>query len=367
MLEISIRKCLGEFALDVEVAAPENQIIVLFGPSGAGKSLTLGAIAGFITPDAGRIFAGGRVLFDSDRQVNLPPQQRHIGLVKQGLALFPHLTVQQNIAYGLFRQPASRQGERVEELLRLMNLDGLAARYPAQLSGGQQQRVALARALAPNPSLLLLDEPFSALDAPTRMQLRDELLRVQRQTGVPVLFVTHDLGEAHFLADRLAVIDRGKVLQMDTPREILSRPSCLTVARAIGVRNILPGTVESSDRSGCRVRVADVILNALPSPFEPGTPVHICLRSERVMLLRPDKSSRHADDNEVVGEIVRDMNDGLMATLFFRAAGARFLPDDPRDYDLHIELPLYIFERLDLARQRRWTVLLRKRDIQLVR
>ena len=138
MFEISIRKRLGAFELDVEFTAPANQIIVLFGPSGAGKSLTLSSIAGFFTPDAGRIVADTRVLFDSDRQINLLPQQRRIGLVKQDLALFPHLTVEQNIAYGLFRESAGRQHARVQDLLRLVNLDGLAARYPAQLSGGQQ-------------------------------------------------------------------------------------------------------------------------------------------------------------------------------------------------------------------------------------
>ncbi len=366
MFEISIHKRLGEFELAVEFTASENQIIVLFGPSGAGKSITLGAIAGFIAPDAGRIVADTRVLFDSDQRINVLPQQRRIGLVKQDLALFPHLTVEQNIAYGLFREPASWQHDRVQDLLRLMNLDGLAARYPAQLSGGQQQRVALARALAPNPQLLLLDEPFSSLDAPTRTQLRDELLRLQRQIKIPILFVTHDLGEAYFLADRIAVIDAGKILQMDTPGEILSRPCCLTVARAIGVKNILAGTIEASDDKGCRVRVGGMTLNALPCALEPGTRVQICLRPERVMLLRPERVKESSDENALHGEIVRAMNDGMTATLFFRGLDLRLGAEATQDYDIQIELPVYIYERLGLAQKRQWMVSLRKNAIHLI-
>jgi molybdate transport system ATP-binding protein len=364
MVEIAIRKHFSAFDLDVNFSAPENQIIVLFGPSGAGKSLTLAAIAGFISPDSGRIVSGNRVLFDSERGINLLPQQRRIGLVQQDLALFPHLTVAQNIAYGLFRESAQIQRERVNYFLRLMQLDGFAARYPAQLSGGQQQRVALARALAPNPALLLLDEPFSALDAPTRVQLRDELLNLQRALKIPILFVTHDLGEAHFLADRLAVIDHGRILQVDTPGEILQRPNCLPVARAVGVKNIFVGAVEECTATACRVRVGEVVLETLPGKFERGAGVTVCLRSERVMLLRPEQAGKALDENSLPGEIVRETNDGMMTTLFFRAADKRL--SDQQDYDVQIELPVYVYERLDLSRRRRWTVSLRKNAIHLI-
>lgn len=364
MFEIAIRKRLGEFELNVELTAPENQIIVLFGPSGAGKSITLGTIAGFIKPDAGRIVADTHVLFDSNRQINLLPQQRRIGLVKQDLALFPHLTIEQNIAYGLFREPSHTQRERANYFLRLMNLDRFAKRYPAQLSGGQQQRVALARALAPNPELLLLDEPFSALDAPTRAQLRNELLNLQREIKIPIMFVTHDLGEAYFLADRLAVIDTGKIIQVDAPGEIIQNPNCLQVARAVGVKNILPGTVEECQGKFCRVRIGNALVETQPGEFKPGARVTVCIRPERVMLLRPEHAGKSSDENALNGEIVREMNDGMMATLLFRASGSRLVPD--QDYDLQIELPVYIYERLDLARQRRWTVSLRKNAIHLI-
>jgi molybdate transport system ATP-binding protein len=364
MFEIAIRKHLGAFDLDVQLSAPENQIIVLFGPSGAGKSMTLAAIAGFASPDVGRIVAGNRVLFDSGRGINLLPQQRHIGLVKQDLALFPHLTVEQNIAYGLFHESTKTKRERVQYFLRLMNLDGFAKRYPAQLSGGQQQRVALARALAPKPELLLLDEPFSALDAPTRVQLRNELLNLQRELKIPIMFVTHDLGEAYFLADQLAVIDAGKILQVDAPGEIIQHPRCLQVAHAVGVKNILSGVIEQSHEKSCRVRVGDALIETMSSEFQQGTRVTVCIRPERVMLLRPEQMGKSSDENALHGEIVREMNDGMIATLFFRAIDTRLVRD--QDYDLQIELPVYIYERLDLARQRKWAVSLRKNAIHVV-
>ncbi len=364
MFVIAIRKQLGGFELAVQIQAPENQTLVLFGPSGAGKSMTLAAIAGFVTPDSGRIVVGPRVLFDSARQVNLLSQQRRIGLVKQDLALFPHLTVAQNIAYGLFRESAKTQRERVTFFLHLMHLDGFGARYPGQLSGGQRQRVALARGLAPNPELLLLDEPFSALDVPTRVQLRNELLALQRALKIPLLFVTHDLGEAYFLADQLAVMESGRILQVGAPGEIIQHPNCLQVARAVGVKNILAGTVEACDEKSCRVRIGDGVFETRPGTFRPGTRVTVCIRPERVMLLRPEHAGRSSGENAVSGEIVREMNDGMMATLFFRATDTRLVRE--QDYDLQIELPVYIYERLELATRRKWTVSLRRNAIHLV-
>lgn len=364
MVEIAIRKRLGEFELDVELTAPENQIIVLFGPSGAGKSMTLAAIAGFVEPDSGHITAGSRVLFDSVQHINLSPQHRRIGLVNQDLALFPHLTVEENIEYGLFRAPARVRRERAGDLIRRMNLVSLADRYPAQISGGQRQRVALARALAPEPEMLLLDEPFSALDAPTRMQLRDELLELQRQIKIPVVFVTHDLGEAYFLADRLAVMAEGRILQVDTPGEILQHPGCLPVARAVGAKNILPGVIEESHETHCKVRIGGAQVETSPGPFAPGMRVDVCVRPERIILLRPERAGQSSDENAMHGEIIREMSDGTMATLFFRAVDVRLSENE--DYDLQIELPVYIYERLNLAHRRRWTVSLRKNAMHLI-
>jgi molybdate transport system ATP-binding protein len=318
MFEIAIHKQLNDFALNVELSAPENQLIVLFGPSGAGKSMTLSAISGFVPLDAGRIVVGDQILSDTDRQINLSPQQRKVGLVKQDLVLFPHLTVEQNVGYGLFRESPETRRMRVRDLLERMKLNGLVERYPSQLSGGQQQRVAFARALAPHPQLLLLDEPFSALDAPTRMQLRSELRDWLHEFKIPTLFVTHDLGEAYFLADQLAVLDSGAVQQNGAPGEILRYPKNLRVARAIGVKNILPGVVESCGPDNTVVRVGDVMLDAPPYPFEPGSSVHLCLRPERITLLRRARRG-NTSENALDGRLVREMSDGENVTLYFQA------------------------------------------------
>jgi len=359
MLDVTIEKRLGEFVLRAhfEIGA---QVLVLFGASGAGKTMTLNCIAGLASPDRGKVQLDQRVLFDFDARVNVPTRVRRIGYVFQNYALFPHLTVRENIAFGLRDETEAR----VAEMLGLTGLTQLAARYPAQLSGGQQQRVALARALAPRPDLLLLDEPFSALDAPTRMQLRGELLNLQRQFQIPTVFVTHDLGEAYFLADKLAVMHAGEISQIDTPGEVLRRPRSLPVARAVGVKNVLPGIVEVREATGCRVRVGDVSIDAPWYPFEIGARVNVCLRSERIILMRPERVGRSSDENALKGRIVREMSDAMTATLFFRADDARLVPT--QDYDLQIELPVYIYERLDLAHQREWRVSLRKNAMHLI-
>jgi len=361
MLSVDVEKHLGDFTLHAQFEIG-SQVLVLFGPSGAGKSLTLNCIAGLVSPDDGVIRLGERTLFDYDAHLNLPARERRIGYVFQNYALFPHLTVRENIAFGI--RNVSNMRQRVDEMLKLVGLSEFSARHPSQLSGGQQQRVALARALAPRPELLLLDEPFSALDAPTRMELRRELQTLQREFKIPMVFVTHDLGEAYFLADQLAVIHAGKILQLGAPGEILRRPCCLPVARAIGVKNILSGIVESRDANGCRVRLGDAVIDAPLYPFDVETRVSVCIRPERVMLLRPERAGRSSDENAMHGEIVREMSDGMTATLFFRASTARLAAT--QDYDLQIELPVYIYERLDLARQRQWTVSLRKNAIHLI-
>lgn len=365
MLEFHLRKQLDGFELKVDLSAPPESIVVLFGPSGAGKSMTLGAVAGFLPLDAGRIVVGARVLLDSEKGINLAPQQRRIGLVRQDLSLFPHLTVEQNIAFGLFRERPNTARARTQDLLRLVHLDGLGARHPAELSGGQQQRVALARALAPRPDLLLLDEPFSALDAPTRVALRHELCELQSEFKIPMVFVTHDLGEAYFLADQLTVMDAGEIVQSGTPGDILRRPQNLTVARATGVKNILPGVISACDRQATLVRVGDAIVQAPSYPFDAGDRVHLCLRPERIMLLRPERAGRSSDENALQGRLIHETSDGTNVTLYFRSEDMRLAPG--QDYDLQIELPVYIYERLNLAVQREWTVSLRKNAIHLIR
>jgi molybdate transport system ATP-binding protein len=233
MLQIRIQKQLRDFPLDVNLELPAA-VTVLFGRSGMGKSMTLACVAGLAAPDAGRIVVNGRTFYDSEAGINLPPQQRRVGYVTQDYLLFPHLTVAQNVAFGLINQ--TRQGREaiVQEALSWLGLEQLAQQRPRELSGGQQQRVALARALVIHPQVLLLDEPFSALDSPTRIRLRQDLLRLQREQQVPVLFVTHDLAEAMLLGEQMAVMADGRLLQLDTPQQVRRRPASHLVAELVG-------------------------------------------------------------------------------------------------------------------------------------
>lgn len=239
-LVVNIERRLASFNLRVrmEVCA---EILVLFGPSGAGKTQTLNAIAGLVTPDTGEITLDGVPFFrrsietrDGVAQAfNLPARRRQVGYVFQQYALFPHLTALENIAFALWRQPAAR--ERARELLERMRLAELAGRYPHELSGGQQQRVAIARALAMNPRVLLMDEPFSALDSVMRKQLHGDLLTLQRETGLIVIYVTHNLLDAFAVGDRLAIISDGVIVQTGAPRDVYSHPSSSVVAEVLGI------------------------------------------------------------------------------------------------------------------------------------
>ncbi|HEY8488677.1 MAG TPA: ABC transporter ATP-binding protein [Thermaerobacter sp.] len=222
--------------LDVE----RGEVLVLVGPSGCGKTTTLRLIAGFETPDAGRIELAGRTVAGAGRPV--PPEARRVGLVFQEYALFPHLTVAENIAFGLPRGPERRR--RVREMVELVRLEGLEDRYPHELSGGQQQRVALARALAPRPAILLLDEPFSNLDADLRRQVREEVRDILRRTGSTAILVTHDRREALNLGDRVAVMHRGRIEQVGTPEAIYYTPRTPFVAEFMGPATLLEGRVE---------------------------------------------------------------------------------------------------------------------------
>lgn len=269
---------LPAFTLHAGFRVPPG-LSVLFGPSGAGKSLTLQAIAGLVPPDAGRVALGQRALTDTDLGIALPPRQRHIGYVPQQYALFPHLTVAQNVAYALPhpRYPwdhaaSAARNAQVAALLDLVRLPDFAARWPRQLSGGQAQRVALARALAAGPQALLLDEPLSALDAPTRMAVRDDLRAIILAGGLPSLVVTHDLAEARALADRLVVLIAGHVVAEGPVSAVLAAPPTAECALLFGWRNVV--SVARIEHDGARVRatltcgqtlsLADTKLDAAP-------------------------------------------------------------------------------------------------------
>jgi molybdate transport system ATP-binding protein len=212
-------------------------VTALVGPSGCGKTTVLRCLAGLDSPEAGRVALGDSVWFDAARQINLPPQRRAIGYLFQEYALFPHLTVFENIAFGLARVAQNETSRRVGELVAMLQLGGLERRFPHQLSGGQQQRVALARTVAPRPRLLLLDEPLSAVDAPTRGELRGELRRVLSQWAIPAIVVTHDAVEVRALADEAVVMCEGQIRQHGPVEDVFSRPVDADVARIVAAEH----------------------------------------------------------------------------------------------------------------------------------
>ena len=218
---------------NVSFSVDEGELIAILGPSGCGKTTLLNAVSGIAYPSEGKITLSGRDI------TALPPEKRRFGVVFQGYALFPNLTVEKNVAYGLASWDARKRADRGREMLELVGLADFCGRYPNQLSGGQQQRVALARALAPEPHILLLDEPFSALDASIRQQLAEELRRLQRQIGITTIMVTHDQQEAMSMADRIVIMKDGRIAQTGTPAEIYEAPADRFVASFIGRMNFL--------------------------------------------------------------------------------------------------------------------------------
>jgi ABC-type Fe3+/spermidine/putrescine transport system ATPase subunit len=229
----------------------DGELFTLLGPSGCGKTTILRLIGGFHKPDGGQIYFG-------DREVSaIPPYERNIGMVFQNYALWPHMTIFDNVAYGLKlkKTPPAQMGEKVDRALSLVNLTGLEKRYPGQLSGGQQQRVALARALVLNPDVLLLDEPLSNLDAKIRQQVRAEIRKLQKELAITAIYVTHDQEEALTLSDRIAVLDHGKVQQLGSPRDLYQRPENPFVADFIGINNLLAGEVKGVEEGAGRMVV----------------------------------------------------------------------------------------------------------------
>jgi ABC-type Fe3+/spermidine/putrescine transport system ATPase subunit len=270
---------------DISLDIHKGTFVTLLGPSGCGKTTTLRLLAGFYTPDAGAISIAGRLVN------NLPPHKRDTAMVFQDYALFPHMSVRENVAYGLKVQGARRADirQRVDAALAQVNLTGLGERTPFQLSGGQQQRVALARALVLNPSVLLLDEPLSNLDAKLRGSVREELVQLQRRTGVTAVYVTHDQEEALAMSDVIAVMENGKVVQSGTPWEVYYRPRTRFVADFVGLVTLLDGTLEELRPDGATVRVRDALWHATSvAGAQPGDAVLLSIRPETVQFLDGD-------------------------------------------------------------------------------
>jgi molybdate transport system ATP-binding protein len=266
-----------------------SSVTVLFGPSGSGKTTILRCLAGLERPEEGRIQFGDEVWLDSATHKMIPPRNRNIGFVPQDYALFPHLNVAANIGYGLHGQSAAKKETGVSDLIKWLGLDGLESRLPHELSGGQQQRVALARAVARRPRMLLLDEPLSALDAPTRQRLRSELRTQLSRLGIPTILVTHDRLEAAALGDQLVVMDEGRILQSGPVTEIFNRPASLAVARIVGTDTVLECEVIGVTDGLATLAAGCVRLTALADMLPTvAQRVYVCIRAEDVVLSDTD-------------------------------------------------------------------------------
>jgi len=287
-LEVRIRKQFaGGFALDAEFRV-EPGFTILFGPSGSGKTTLLECIAGIGAPDSGRVSLDGRVLFDAERKISVPARNRAIGYLFQSLALFPHLTVEKNVAYGLAGKPADVRRVRVHGILESFRVAHLGARKPGAISGGERQRVALARSLVTDPALLLLDEPLSALDAIVKSKIIDDLRAWNASHNIPIIYVTHSAAEAFALGERIVVLDSGAVLAQGSPQDVLSAPRHETVAQLAGFENIFDATVtalrEEQGTMRCRLGASGIELEVPLVRIEPGSATRVAIRAGDILV-----------------------------------------------------------------------------------
>jgi molybdate transport system ATP-binding protein len=316
--------------LDVTLNCRPGELLALVGPSGSGKSTILRSIAGLYRPEIAHVKCDGEVWADSANRRFVPTPSRRIGLVPQSYALFPHLTARENVMVAIRDQPPELVSARANELLALVNLKGLEARGPAELSGGQQQRIAVARALARDPKVLLLDEPFSAVDKMTRGRLYQELVGIRSRLAMPIILVTHDLDEALMLADTLCVLHRGSILQTGAPSDVLQRPESVVAARLVGQRNIFPGRVAGHEpkTSVTRVEWRERSLDVRHQPeWAPGTDIAWLIPPSKIVLHRRDRPSRGEAENPVSGTITNfiTLGDTMVASVILDGQETRGL------------------------------------------
>jgi len=364
MFSVDFTLRLGGFTL-APTFSGGDELIVLCGPSGSGKSLTLQSVAGIMRPDEGRIEVAGRALLDRAAGIDVPVQARRVGYVPQGQTMFPHMTAAQNVAFAVRPEDRDRRRAIVADLLEKTGLTGLEDRRPRQLSGGQQQRVALARALAADPRILLLDEPFSALDTALHGELRELIVSVQSARGIPVLIVTHDLGDAFSLGDRLIVFEAGRVLQQGSREDIFFRPATRRVAELVGARNILPMTVRgigdgvvALDWAGREIAAAIYATHDAP-PVATGQHVEASIRPTQIMIRRQ-------------GDTYEGRRNVFLATIASEIMGAEFyrlfvrIDGSPAAHDLEIELPAYTYFRLGLDRHKEIELSIRPEAVHIM-
>ncbi|HFA59846.1 MAG TPA: ABC transporter ATP-binding protein [Rhodospirillales bacterium] len=314
----------GPIPLAAHFACRTGELLALVGPSGSGKTTILRAVAGLYRARRARVRCHGETWTDSDRGVHLPPQKRRTGLVFQDYALFPHLTAQANVEAALGHLPRAARAQRARDLLRDVHLEGLETRRPHALSGGQKQRVALARALAREPRVLLLDEPFSAVDQVTRRRLQRQLVLLRQRLPVPTILVTHDLEEAARLADRICVLHRGRTLQIGPPAEILNRPASALVARLVDLANVFAGEVVGHDREKGHtlLRWHGHLLEArLREEVPPGTRLDWVIPPGFVVMHRRERPSRGERENPVGGRVEELLVLGESAEVTMRVEG----------------------------------------------
>lgn len=305
------------FLLDINFDAG-NEIIVLFGGSGSGKTTTLKCIAGLDKPDNGKIIINERTYFDKGNRVNLKPQKRGLGYVFQSYALFPHMNVWNNIEYGLKNISDSEKKKRISYMLQFFNIEHFADHYPEELSGGQKQRVALARALAPQPEILLLDEPFSALDMIIRIQLRKKIKSIQHEFNLPILFITHSPQEAFTIADKIIVYHNGSVQQIGTPENVFYHPCNTEVAKLVGVTNIFKAAkiIKKVGNEYVLLQTDYAKLIVLNSSFDNNENVFWGIRPENVHI----HTSKNIDmsENIVQGKLINILNNGSVWIVTFK-------------------------------------------------
>ncbi len=362
-LTVDVEKRLPGLDLRVQLAVG-SETLVLFGPSGAGKTTTLNLIAGLLAADAGEIVLDGQTLLRKNRPgtaVDVPARRRRIGYVFQHYALFPHLTALDNVAYPLRagRLGRLRAAERAQALLERMHMAHLAARFPHELSGGQQQRVAIARALAADPQVLLLDEPFNALDAGVRERLQQDLRAVQAEQGLAVIYVTHRLEDAFVLGHRLAVLAEGKVQQAGLIDEVFSRPANGRVAQIMGLRNLFQARVLAATPDHLLLDWAGVAIEAPPQALEVGAEVTAYIRPEDVKFLYPDRP--------LLGVVQRNQVAGVVLEQQARAGLRRWRILLANGCEVEAHAPDHAYASLSLAAGQRVQVSLRKDAVVVLR
>ncbi len=345
MLDFAFEYRLEDFHLAPALTTGRD-VTALYGPSGAGKSLTLLCLVGLRRPSRGYIRLNGRTLFDATAGIHLPPHLRRMGLVFQEYALFPHLTVAMNLAYGLRGLSRAEMQERVLAMLRLLRLDGFGSRYPGELSGGQRQRVALGRGLIIQPELLLLDEPFSALDQMERERLRGEVLELLQGFGGTTILVTHNLQEAYLMARQIAVIDGGRILQAGTRDEVLQHPKTRRVAEHVGITNIFQGTVVDADAGTAAITWHGHRLTVKCPLSTAGTSIEFCIRPEDVRLVWPEKTAERL--NILRGHLTAEVERGVDFLLKFRADGQAV---EAGEIEIHCSEHLHYLMKLHPGKQ----------------